>query len=76
MSANLKDLEEQARKLSSEERARLAESLLESLRGAPIAEIEAAWELEIAERVAAYDRGELQTVSAEEVFAEGRRIAK
>ena len=36
MSANLKDLEEQARKLSSEERARLAESLLESLRGAPI----------------------------------------
>jgi putative addiction module component (TIGR02574 family) len=76
MSANLRDLEEQARKLSSEERASLAESLLESLRDAPIAEIEAAWELEIAERVAAYDRGELQTISAEELFAEARRLAK
>jgi putative addiction module component (TIGR02574 family) len=76
MSANLKDIEEQARQLTSEERARLAESLLESLRDAPIAEIEAAWEQEIAERVAAYDRGELQTVSAEELFAEVRRLAK
>jgi putative addiction module component (TIGR02574 family) len=76
MSDTLKELEAQARTLSPEERARLAESLLESLRDAPLAEIEKAWEVEIAERVAAYDRGELPTFSAESVFAEARRLAR
>ena len=76
MSDTLKELEAQARSLSPEERARLAESLLESLRDAPLADIEKAWEMEIAERVAAYDRGELPTFSAESVFAEARRLAR
>ena len=76
MSDTLKELEAQARSLSPEERARLAEMLLESLRDAPLAEIEKAWELEIAERAAAYDRGELPTFSAESVFAEARRLAR
>lgn len=76
MSDTLKELEAQARSLSPEERARLADSLLESLRDAPIAEIEKAWEVEIAERVAAYDRGALPTFSAESVFAEARRLAR
>ena len=76
MSDTLKELEARARNLSAEERAKLAESLLESLREAPIAEIEKAWEQEIAERVAAYDRGELATLTAESVFAEARRLAR
>lgn len=76
MSDAPKELEAQARSLSREERAKLAESLLESLRDAPIAEIEKAWEREIEERVAAYDRGELPTFSAESVFAEARRLAR
>jgi putative addiction module component (TIGR02574 family) len=76
MSDTLKELEAQARSLSPEERARLAEMLLESLRDAPLAEIEKAWELEIAERAAAYDRGELPTFSAASVFAEARRLAR
>jgi putative addiction module component (TIGR02574 family) len=76
MSDTLKELEAQARSLSPDERARLAEMLLESLRDAPLAEIEKAWEMEIAERVAAYDRGELPTFSAENVFAEARRLAR
>ena len=76
MSASFTDIEKQARGLSSEERARLAEVLLESLRGPPVAEIESAWEAEIAARVAAFDRGELETLLAEEVFAEARRISK
>lgn len=76
MSATFKELERQACSLSAEERARLAEFLLESLHDAPLAEIEAAWDREIEERAAAYDRGELQTVSAEEVFAEARRLAR
>ena len=72
----LKELEQQARALTPEERARLAEVLLESLRDAPLAEIEAAWDREIQQRVAAYDRGERQTFSAEDVFAEARRLAR
>ena len=76
MPDTLKELETQARSLSPEERARLAESLLESLRDAPVAEIEKAWDIEIAERVAAYDRGELPTFTAESVFAEARRLAR
>ena len=72
----LKELEVQARALTPEERAKLAETLLESLRDAPIAEIEAAWEREIEARAAAYDRGELETISAEDVFAEARRLAR
>lgn len=76
MSNTLKELEAQARSLSPDERARLAASLLESLRDAPLADIEKAWEVEIAERVAAYDRGELPTFSAESVFAEARRLAR
>jgi putative addiction module component (TIGR02574 family) len=76
MPDTLKELEEQARALTAEERARLAEVLLESLQDAPIAEIEAAWDAEIEQRIAAYDRGELQTFSAEDVFAEARRLAR
>ena len=76
MSTTLKELEHHARSLSPEERARLADVLLESLRDAPVAEIEAAWDLEIERRVAAFDRGELATFSAEDVFAEARRLAR
>lgn len=76
MSITLKELEQQARSLSPAERAQLADVLLDSLRDAPLADIEAAWNLEIGERVAAHDRGELETVSAESVFAEARRLAR
>ena len=76
MSTTLQELEQQARSLSPDERARLADVLLESLRDAPLAEIEATWDREIEKRVAAYDRGELETFSAESVFAEARRLAR
>jgi len=76
MSITLKELEQHARSLSPEERARLADVLLESLRDAPLAEIEAAWDREIEERVAAYERGKLDTFSAEHVFAGARRLAR
>jgi hypothetical protein len=49
--------------------------LIETLHDSPLAEVEAAWEEEIVRRVAAYERGEVETYAAEEVFAEARRIA-
>jgi putative addiction module component (TIGR02574 family) len=74
MSDALKELEKQAQSLTADERAQLAEFLLESIQDPPLAEIEAAWDREIEERTSAYDRGELQTISAEDVFAEARRL--
>lgn len=75
MPASLQQIEEQARALSAEERAKLAESMLESLRS-PLSEIEAAWAEEIEQRVAAFDRGEIPSYAAEDVFAEARRISR
>lgn len=75
MTTSFRDIEQQARALTAEERAKLAETLLESLR-APLAEIETAWAQEIEERIAALDRGETQTYAAEDVFAEARRLSR
>lgn len=75
MSVSLKHIEEQARALSAEERTKLAESMLESLH-APLSEIEAAWAEEIEQRVTAFDRGEIPSYVAEDVFAEARRISR
>ena len=74
MAASLKELEKQAQALSQEDRARLAEILLESLRDPVAKDIQKAWDLEVTERVAAYDRGEAETHAAEEVLAEARRL--
>lgn len=76
MSVLLAELEQQARTLSPDERARLAEVLLESLHDTSMSEIETEWQREIESRVAAYDRGEVQTYSAEDVFADARRLAR
>ena len=75
MSLSLKDIEQQARQLAAEERAKLAEAMLESLH-APVSEVEAAWAREIEERVAVFDRGEAQTYAADDVFAEARRRSR
>jgi len=75
MSTLLMELEQQARTLLPEERAHLAEMLLESLHDTSQSEIELTWHREIESRATAYDRGELQTHSAEDVFAEARRIS-
>ena len=55
MTESVKELERRARRLPAEERAQLAELLLESLHEGPIAEIEAAWAVEIQERIAAFE---------------------
>ena len=59
----------------AEERAKLAEALIESLHS-PLADIEAAWAKEIEDRVTAFDRGEMQAYAAEDVFAEARRLTR
>ncbi len=75
MPTSLKQIEEQIRALSAEDRAKLAEVLLESLHS-PVSVIEQAWSEEIEQRIAAFDRGEISAYSAEDVFADARRITR
>ena len=73
MSVRLTSLEQQARNLAPGERTKVANMDLESPHGTPHVEIDAAWQREIEERVAAYDRGETQVYFADEVFAASKR---
>ncbi len=70
------ELEKAARTLSTKERARLVEVLLESLQDTPEAEMATAWNREIEARLHAYERGELESLSAESVFAQARRLGR
>lgn len=76
MSDLLSELSRQARSLSPEERAQLAEVMLESLQEPASSGADAAWNREIRDRVAAYERGESRTTPAVEVFAEARRLTR
>lgn len=76
MADPVSDLVERARSLEPEDRVRLVELLLDSLHDEPIADVEAAWEEEIKRRVEAFERGEVKTYAAEEVFAEARRLLR
>jgi putative addiction module component (TIGR02574 family) len=76
MAPSFHEIEEHAKSLPPEERARLAESLLESLRQEVTADVEAAWEQEIEARVAAYRRGEGELIDGETVLAELRQLAR
>jgi putative addiction module component (TIGR02574 family) len=75
MSASLEKVKEQAVALTAKERAELVDILLESLHS-PLSDVESAWATEIAQRVAAYDRGEIAAYPAEDVFADARHIAR
>ncbi|MFM7512065.1 MAG: addiction module protein [Cyanobium sp.] len=73
MSSSLHQIEEQARALPEEDRAKLAECMLESLHTS-IKKIEAAWHEEIALRIEAFEKGNISAYSAEQVFAEALQI--
>ena len=70
------ELAQRGKALTTDERSRLVDILLESLHEPLIAEVEAAWEVEIERRLAAYDLGEVKAIDAEEVFGKARNIAR
>jgi putative addiction module component (TIGR02574 family) len=76
MSTLVEELSARAKTLSAEDRARLAEELLESLDQEPESEVEAAWDREIERRVAEVESGTVKLISAEEVHAEARRLIR
>ena len=70
----ISDLVQRGRELAPEDRERLVDQLLESLNEPGVAELDASWEAEIERRLAEYDQGSVQTISAEDVFAKARRL--
>jgi putative addiction module component (TIGR02574 family) len=76
MSTLLDELSKKAQALTLEERAQLAQHLLESIERESHPEVQAAWEAEIADRIARYERGEAKLIAAEEVLAAARRLAR
>ena len=73
MSNALIELKEKAFQLSEAERAEFALSLLESLDGPTDPGVEEAWRLEVERRVGEIERGEVQLIPGDEVFARLRR---
>ena len=69
----LAEIKEKASQLSENEKAELALSLIESLDGPADSNVEEKWRLEIERRAAQVERGEVQLVRGEEVFARLRR---
>ena len=76
MSALLDELSKKAQTLTLEERAQLAQELLESVERETDPAVQAAWETEIANRIAKYERGEAKLIPAEDVFAAARRLTR
>ena len=71
MNQRIKTLFEDAQKLEPAEREELAELLLATIDCDP--EIDKAWIAEIEERIAAVERGEVDLIPAEVVFAKYKR---
>jgi putative addiction module component (TIGR02574 family) len=73
MSANTERILKEALNLPPQDRAEVLERLLATFQEAPDPELEKLWAQEAEDRIDAFDRGELGSVSAEEVFAEIER---
>jgi putative addiction module component (TIGR02574 family) len=75
MSATLDALSHDALALPADQRLALARRLLDSVDLEPEPGAAAAWEAEIARRIAPFDAGESKPISPSEVFARLRQIA-
>jgi len=69
MSANAEKVLQEALNLPLQDRAEVLERLLATFHEPPDAELDELWAQEAEDRIDAFDRGELSSVSAEEVFA-------
>ncbi|MCW5643421.1 MAG: addiction module protein [Rhodoferax sp.] len=75
MSTLVEELSARAKTLPTEDRARLAEEMLDSLQQESDVEVGNSWDREIERRVAEIESG-AELVSAEEVHAEARRLIR
>lgn len=76
MSRLLEELSARAKSLPAEDRARLAEELLDSLSSQSDAESDGAWEHEIERRVAEIESGAVTLIASEDIHAEAPRLIR
>jgi len=69
MSASSEKVLQEALSLPPKDRAEVLERLLETFQEPPDPELDKLWAQEAEDRIDAYDRGELASVSSEDVFA-------
>ena len=73
MSPQLQQLEEQALRLSPEERESLAGVLVQSLEDAPMGEVDAAWIEEAEQRYEKWRAGKTEGIPSAQFFSDIRR---
>lgn len=76
MPHTLAEIEQQARDLPAQERARLALALIQSLEPADEGDVEEVWRVEVEARWASIEGGAAETIAAPEVFAGIRRALR
>jgi hypothetical protein len=75
MAVTFETLSDQALDLPPEQRMKLARTLIESVETEDAPSTDAAWEVEIRERIAPFDLGEVVGIPASELFRKLREIA-
>ena len=73
MQDQVSELVEKGRLLPAADRERVINGLLVSLNESAFAALDPAWEDEIAKRLAEYDRGTVQAIDADIIFAKARK---
>lgn len=76
MSTLLDELSAKAKELAVDERAQLAQQLFVSVEQEADPDVQAAWEEELASRIARYERGDAKLVPASEVFEAAKRLTQ
>jgi len=74
MYVKLEKLEQEALSLSRQQRAFLADRLLNSLDGDVLTDVDTAWIVEAEQRYKEYKEGKRQGITAQDVFAEADRM--
>jgi len=74
MAATLKQIEQEILQLTPVQRAELADFIVESLDSGPPEEIQDLWLAEATRRLSEVRSGKVETIPAEEVLAEARRL--
>ncbi|CBL46718.1 Hypothetical protein HDN1F_31350 [gamma proteobacterium HdN1] len=73
---SISELALHGKQLPPAEREQLVDELLASLNEPAVTQLDAAWSEEVARRLKAYDLGNVKAISAEDVFAKARAIAR
>ena len=76
MAHTLAEIEQQARDLPTQERARLALALIQSLEPTDQGDVEEIWRTEVEARWASIEDGSAETTAATEVITEIRRALR